>query len=600
MDHTPLIELGSIITAGIAAQWFAWRLKLPPILLLLVLGFIAGPITGFLQPERLLGQLFSPFISISLALILFEGGMSLRIADLTDTKLVVRNLLTIGVLTTWLIVSIASYFILGLGLSLSILVGSILVVTGPTVITPMLLYIRPLRKIGAIVKWEGIMNDPIGAILAIIVLEGILAAGPKQAALTAAFRFMGTVVTGSILGFIGALIIIKIIKNYLAPDRLLQVLALMFVVLVFTASESIQEESGLLAVTLMGVVLGNQKNINIKSIIEFEEGLRTLLISILFIILVSELKLYYIKQMNVNYLLFLACLIFIARPVSVFLSTRRSDLSWKEKTFIAWMAPRGIVAIAVASIFGLFLSKEGLPQAEMIAPIIFATVAATVAVYSLTARPLAIFLGLAARNQNGFLIAGAHSGARMIASVFRDHGVPVLLVDSNYIEITKAYEEGFSTYHGSIISESILDEIDISNLGHLMALTSDDTLNSLAAIRFMDIFGKKDVYQIRTEITGFRGQEATGPAHMHGRLLFSPHLTFSHLDERFKSGAFLVINEYTENFRYDPTKPLGNANTIPLMLIGNNGSVQIFTDDNFPIPSAGQKLVSLHQPKKST
>ena len=598
MDQIPLMELAGIIITGISAQWLAWRLKLPSILMLMVFGFVAGPLTGFLHPGQLFGPLLSPFISISLALILFEGGLSLKIADLIGTRIVVRNLLTIGVFTTWLFASSSAYIILGLNPLLSVLLGSILVVTGPTVITPLLLYVRPSERVGSIIKWEGIMNDPIGAILAIIVLEGILASSPHEAALTAALGFIMTLIAGCSLGFLGALIIIKVMKDYLAPDRLLEVISLMLVVLVFTVSELIQEESGLLAATLMGVVLANQNKVNITPIIKFKEDLRTLLISLLFIILVARLPIDYFYYINLNSVLFLGSLIFIVRPAAVILSTHGLDLSWQEKVFIAWMAPRGIVAAAVAFVFGLFLSEQSMPQAEMLAPVTFFVVAGTVAIYGLTAGPLARTLHLASRNQKGFLIAGAHSWAREMASIIRDQGLPVLLVDTNSTEIAKAYGEGLPTYHGSIISESILDEIEISNLGHLIALTSDDMINSLAAVRFRDIFGRKEVYQIRLETTGVRGMQTIAPEHLRGRFLFSPQLTYSYLDERFKSGASLVINEFTENFKYDPEVPFLDANTIPLMLISSDGDVNFFTEDDKPIPGAGQKLVSLYFPKK--
>jgi NhaP-type Na+/H+ or K+/H+ antiporter len=598
MDQIPLTELAGIIIIGISAQWLAWRLKLPSILMLMVFGFVAGPVTGFLHPGQLFGPLLSPFISISLALILFEGGLNLKIADLIGIRIVVRNLLTIGVFTTWLFASSSAYIILGLNPLLSVLLGSILVVTGPTVITPLLLYVRPSGRVGSIVKWEGIMNDPIGAILAIIVLEGILASGPHEAALTAALGFMMTLIAGCSLGFLGAIIIIKVMKDYLAPDRLLEVISLMLVVLVFTISQLIQEESGLLAATLMGVVLANQNKVNITPIIKFKEDLRTLLISLLFIILVARLPIDYFYHINFNSALFLGSLIFIARPAAVILSTHGLGLSWQEMVFIAWMAPRGIVAAAVASVFGLFLSEQGMPQAEMLAPVTFFVVAGTVAIYGLTAGPLARTLHLASRNQKGFLIAGANPSAREMASIIRDQGLPVLLVDTNSAEIAKAYGEGLPTYHGSIISESILDEIEISNLGHLMALTSDDMINSLAAVRFRDIFGRKEVYQIRLETTGVRGMQTIAPEHLRGRFLFSPQLTYSYLDEKFKSGASLVINEFTENFKYDPEVPFLDANTIPLMLISSNGAVNFFTEDYKPIPCAGQKLVSLYFPKK--
>jgi NhaP-type Na+/H+ or K+/H+ antiporter len=593
MNERYLLELAGIISIGIGAQWIAWRFRIPSILLLLIFGFLAGPVTGFLNPDTLMGNLLSPFIALSLALILFEGGMSLKIADVMENRKVVRNLLSIGVFVTWLIASASAYIVLGLGPLLSILLGSILVVTGPTVVVPLLLYVRPSGKTGPIIKWEGIMNDPIGAILAVLVLQGILASGPHEAALMALSGVIKTIVAGFSTGFLGAVILIKVIKSYWVPDRLLEVVSLMIVVMVFTASELVQEESGLLGATLMGVVLANQNSVDIKSITKFKENLRTLLISLLFVILSARLPLSYLNYINSSSLIFLGTLIFLARPIAVALSTYRSDLSWREKVFIAWMAPRGIVAAAVASIFGLYLSGQGQNQAEMLAPITFLVVVGTVSIYSMTAGPLAWYLNLSSRTPNGFLIVGAHPWARKIASVLKAQGLTVLLIDTNQSNISEAFEEGFQTHHGSITSESIWDEIDMSNLGHLLALTSDDMVNSLACIQFKEIFGRKEVYQIRPETSGFRGKETIAPLHLHGRFLFPAEMTYPYLDQRFNSGATLTINDFTEHFRHDPSKPIHDANTIPMMLISDSGAVQFFTDEDKLIPSAGQKLVSL-------
>ncbi|OPY50215.1 MAG: Na(+)/H(+) antiporter 1 [Methanosaeta sp. PtaU1.Bin060] len=596
MNESPLLELAGVIVIGISAQWIAWRIKLPSILLLLIFGFLAGPVMGFLNPDRLFGSLLSPFVALSLALILFEGGMGLKITDVMENRKVVRNLLSIGVITTWIIASASAYLILGLEPLLSILLGSILVVTGPTVVIPLLLHVRPSGKVGPILKWEGIMNDPLGAVLAILVLQGILASAPHEAAMMVAAGIMKTVISGGITGFLGALILIKSIRSYIVPDRLLEIVSLMIVVIVFTTSELIQEESGLLGATLMGIVLANQNSVDIKSISKFKESLRTLLISILFIILSARLPLSYLDYINLDSLFFLGILIFVARPAAVALSTYRSDLSWQEKVFIAFIAPRGIVAAAAASIFGLYLFEKGFPQAELLAPLTFMVVAGTVAIYSLIAAPLAWHLGLASRNPKGFLIVGAHPWARKIASVLKAQGLSVLLVDTNSTNIAEAFEEGFSTYHGSIISESILDEIDISDLGHLLALTSDDMVNSLACIQFREIFGRREVYQIRPDKIGFRGKETIAPLHLHGRFLFSSEVTYSYLDQRFNSGASITINEFTENFKYDPSKPIYDANAIPLMLMSDNGSVYLFAEDEKPVPFAGQKLVSLISP----
>jgi NhaP-type Na+/H+ or K+/H+ antiporter len=376
-----LLGIGIIIVLGITAQWLAWRFRLPSILLLLLFGFLAGPVTHLLDPEELLGELLFPFVSVSVAIILFEGGLSLRRSEIKTTGHVIRNLVTVGAAVTWVIAAGGALLILGFDLPLALLFGAILVVTGPTVIIPLLKHVRPAAQISSIAKWEGIVNDPIGAILAVLVFEAIVAIGIQQAALTVAFSLLETLLIGVTLGTAGAFGLAQLIKRYWIPDYLQNGVTLMVVIAAFVVSNMIQKESGLLTVTLLGIILTNQKGVNIKPIIEFKENLGVLLLSALFIILAASLNLEALAQIGIRSIAFLLVLIFLARPAAVILSTVNSGLSWNEKIFLAWMAPRGIVAAAVTSVFAFELVEEaGYQEAELMVAEIFLVIVGTVTI----------------------------------------------------------------------------------------------------------------------------------------------------------------------------------------------------------------------------
>ncbi|HMN24499.1 MAG TPA: cation:proton antiporter, partial [Ignavibacteriaceae bacterium] len=291
MSEHFLLALSSIVILGIGAQWLAWRLKLPSILLLLLFGFIAGPVSGFLNPDELIGDILLLIVSIAVALILFEGGLSLKIKELPKIGGALLSLLTIGVTITGVITAIAAYTIIGLNWQISILLGAILVVTGPTVIGPLLRHIRPKRKVADILKWEGIVIDPIGALFALLVFEAILIGGFEEASITGLIVIGKTVLFGSLVGFSFAWLLIILIKRFWIPDFLQETVTLSLVVGAFVCSNFFQHESGLFATTLMGIAMANQKQVTVKRILEFKENLSVLIISFLFIILSARLDL---------------------------------------------------------------------------------------------------------------------------------------------------------------------------------------------------------------------------------------------------------------------------------------------------------------------
>ncbi len=600
MTEHLLVRLAGVIVLGIGAQWLAWRLKLPSILLLLILGFIAGPLTGLINPGEIFGDLLLPVVSVSVAVILFEGGLSLRISELREIGKVVRNLITLAVLITWIMITAAAYFILHLNLPLAILLGAILVVTGPTVIGPLLRHVRPAGRAGNIVKWEGIMNDPIGVLLSVLVFETILIGGIQEAGVMILTGVLKAIFASGAAGVLSAWLLVYLLRRYWIPDFLQQTVTLMLVVVAFVVSDFFQEESGLLAVTLMGVALANQKQAPVKHIIEFKENLRILIISSLFILLAARLQMSALNQINWASFVFLAVLILLVRPAAVFISTIGMGLNWRERLFISWMAPRGIVAAAVSSIFALRLSESGHPQTEYLVPLTFLVIIGTVILYGLTAAPLARWLQLAQSNPQGVLMIGAHDWARAIAKALQAQGLKVLLVDTNRANIYAARMEGLPTYHGSILWEYIMDEIDLDGIGRLLALTSNDEANSLAALHFSEVFGRGEVFQLPQAGEEKGRKEGHAPLHLRGRFLFGTGMTYQHLEDRFAAGATIKTTKLTATFDYEAFKTMyGNKATI-LFLITEGKELKIFTTQEQPLPKPGQTLVSVIEANDQT
>lgn len=591
MTERLLFDLASIIVLGIGAQWLGWRLRIPAILPLLLFGLLAGPLTGYVRPDELLGDLLLPIVSLSVAVILFEGGLTLNIRELPAIGRTLWRLLSIGVLVAWAVGAGAAYWLLNLDLGLAVLLGAILVVTGPTVIGPLLRSVRPSGSVGAILRWEGIIVDPIGALLAVLVFEALHVGEVQQAPPLVVLVILKTVVLGSACGLAGAGALFLLLRRYWVPDYLQSPMALMLVLASFVCSNGLQEESGLLAVTVMGIALANQRRVAVRHIVEFKENLRVVLIASLFILLAARLQLEAITQMGLSELAFVGALFIVARPASVALSTIGTDLSWRERLFLAWVAPRGIVAAAVASIFALRLAETGYADAERLVPLTFLVIISTVAVYGLAAAPLARWLKVAAPDPQGAVIVGAHAWARAIATSLQEAGFRAVLVDTNYANIAVARMANLPAYYGNILAAEALDRLDMSGIGRLLALTPNDEVNTLATLRLTEVFGRGEVYQLASK--DHRTQQEGPPHELQGRLLFAPGLTYAQLHERFTAGATIKKTPLSERFDYAAFRArYGNA-VLPLFVMDETGGLLVCTADTPLTPQPGQTLISL-------
>jgi NhaP-type Na+/H+ or K+/H+ antiporter len=592
MAEDKIIILGGIIVLGMGAQWLSWRLKFPSIVFLLLFGFLAGPVTGFLHPEELMGDILTPFVSISVAIILFEGGLSLRIKELKESGGIILRLLTIGLLITWAISSAVAYYILDLHIEVSLLLGAILVVTGPTVIGPLLRHVRPTGKIGNILKWEGIVIDPIGALLAVLVFEALMIGEASGVGTMFVFTIIKTGVVGVLAGFAFAWLLILLIKKFLIPDFLQETTTLSLVIASFVFAEFFQHESGLFAATIMGIVLVNQNIVNIRHIVEFKENLRVLIISFLFIVLSARLNISDFQHFSINSGLFILALIFIGRPASVFFATIKTGLKWREKLFLAWMAPRGIVAAAVSSMFALRLSETDLPQAEMLVPITFFVIVGTVVIYGLTSAPVARWLKVTQHDPQGVLMVGAHSWALELAKALKKNGFRVGIIDTNRQRIQQANMAGIPAYNGSVLSKEIRDSVDMNGIGKLLALTSNDEANSLSVLHFSEVFEREELYQLSPALTNSCSDQAAAPQHLCGRFLFGEHVDFRYLNKRHMEGAMIKSTKLTEEFGFNDFKKMYGQDALPMFLIKDN-KLQVFNTDLNVEPKTGSTIIAM-------
>ncbi|HFL7937404.1 TPA: cation:proton antiporter [Pseudomonas putida] len=591
-----LLSVGGIGAAALACQWLAWRLKLPAILFLLLAGIIAGPALGWLDPEALFGPLLMPLVSLAVALILFEGSLTLHLSQWREIGSVVHRLVTVGALVTWLVIALATHWLLGFDWPLSILFGTLTLVTGPTVIVPMLRVVRPKSTIANILRWEGIMIDPIGALLAVVVYSFIIASADGNGLSQSLTTFAGVIFCGSALGAAGGWLLGQIMREQWLPEYLHNLASLAAVLGIFIAANQIMHESGLLAVTVMGMWLANMRGVDVRQILHFKENLSVLLISGLFILLAARLDLHALLGLGPAVLALLLVIQLLARPLNVWLATLGSALSWRERTLLAWIAPRGIVAAAVSAIFAIRLHQAGHEDALLLVPLTFAVIIGTVVLQSATARPLARLLKVAEPAPSGFLIVGANGPARAIAKALQQLGCRVLLTDSSWENIRAARMDGLPTYFGNPASQHADAHLDLVGLGHLLGLSPAGEINALACARFRHDFGHGRLFVLASGLEKQRSDKHRAAEEHRGHLLGASSMTYLQLANRLHQGAELYSTNLTEGFDWDAYQALHGERAHLLFAHDGHGWVHVASPDNPLQPQPGWTLVALIEP----
>lgn len=586
------LQLAALVALGFAAQWLAWRVRLPAILFLLLIGLALGPALGWLDPQAALGNLFFPIVSLGVAVILFEGSATLRFEELAGVGGTVLRLVSLGAIVTLAVLAAAAHWIAGMSWELATLFGALTCVTGPTVIVPMLRSVRPNARIANVLRWEGIVIDPLGALFAVLVYGAI--ASRHEGHSLALFGL--TVLAGAATGTAGAFVLAFLLRRHWLPEYLQSFGALALVLLTFAVSNEIAHESGLLAVTAMGMILANLRGLAIEEILSFKEHLSTLLISALFILLAARLPWPLPPGAPWAGMAILLVAQFVARPLSVLVSSLGGALTWRERALVAWVAPRGIVAAAVSALFALRLEQDGIGGAELLVPLTFALIIGTVVLQSATAAPLARRLGVTAPEPRGVLVVGANRVARTVAKALADQDVAVLVADDDWSDIRAARMQGLPTWYGDPVSAHADRALDLDGLGTLFAMSARREQNSLACVRYRAEFGRHRVYALRVLAAGDgRRDDATA---LRAPLLFGTGAALALLEERLDQGWRAKSTRLSDSFDLAAFLARHGESSLPLYTLDEQGRVRVVSDTRAPEARPGWSLTALVPPKE--
>lgn len=590
------LDLGTILTLllviGFLAQWLGWRIHLPAILPLLLIGIVLGPVTGWFDPDVTLGPLLFPAVSLAIAIILFEGSLTLRFSELHEIGRAVHGMITYGAVLAVIMLAMAAHWIADLSWGISFLFGALTCITGPTVIQPMLRTLRPTARVANALRWEGIVLDPFGAVFGVLVFQAIV----TQLQNHSLAIFITMVAVGVIAGLVAAAILAFLIYQQWIPEYLQNYATLAAVLGTFTLSDTLVHESGLLAVTVMGIILGNINAIHIDRILIFKEDLSILLVSVLFVILSARLE-WPLPEgiLWAGILVFLAAQ-FIIRPISIFVATLGSQLSWRERTLLSFVSPRGVVAAAVSSLFALRLDNLGIEGADALVPLVFILIIGTVVLQSATARPLARLLNVVAPDPKSVLIFGSDIVARTIASALKQQNVEVILADDSWNAISQARMEGLNTFYGNPTSRNAELHLDLTPIGYFLAISGRRELNYLACLHYREELGREAVYRMRVLGPDDATARQIFAGKLHSKVLFDHEMTQLKFNELLAQGWTIKSNALTNIFGWPEFLAQHGQKTILLFGIDPTGKLKITNDKYKTEPKIGWTIIALVPP----
>jgi NhaP-type Na+/H+ or K+/H+ antiporter len=593
------IDLGVVLTGllvvGFLAQWLAWRMRLPAILFLLLIGIVLGPASGFFKPDKALGGFLFPSVSLAVALILFEGSLTLRFSELRGIGHAVRGMVSYGAVLALLMLAAAAHWIAGVRWEVAFLFGALTCVTGPTVITPMLRTLRPTARIASALRWEGIVLDPLGALFAVLVFEAIIT---HQQGHSLAI-FAETIGIGAGIGLVVAWGLGFLLRRQMIPEYLQAYGTLIAVLGAFTLANQFAHESGLVAVTIMGITLGNLRRVHIENIMDFKEHLSTVLVSMLFVILAARLQWPLPPGMLMAGILVFVAAQFVIRPVSILVATFGSQLDWRERALLSYVSPRGVVAASVSSLFALRLEDLGVTGAGALVPLVFILIIATVVLQSATARPLAYWLGVAAPDPTGVLIYGSDEVARSVGKALAEQQFQVVLADDDWGGISAARMAGLTTFYGNPTSQHAAMHLDLTGIGRLLAMSWRREMNSLACMHFRQEFGRERVYRLRVLAPEESGNRAAFAGSLSAKALFGDDMTHTRFRDLLEAGWRIKANALTNTFDWPAFVAQHGADTVLLFGIEPGGKLRVASNRRKTEPRSGWTVIALVPPAAS-
>tara|TARA_B100000678_G_scaffold236234_1_gene205781 strand:+ start:6070 stop:7926 length:1857 start_codon:yes stop_codon:yes gene_type:complete len=590
MESAALV-IAAIGALGIGAQWIAWRTGWPAIVLMLAAGFLAGPVLGLFDPEATFGSLIEPMIGIGVALILFEGGLSLDFRELRHSGSAVWRLATIGVIVGWALGAISGYYVAGIVWPVAILFGGILVVTGPTVVLPLLRQSSVQTRPASILKWEAIVNDPTGALCAVIAYEYFrkVAETPGASLFEVVPPLIFAALIAGAIGYAAAWLIAFLFPRGAVPEYLKVPLLFTMVIAVFVVSNKIEHEAGLVAVTVMGIALANMDVSSLRSIHPFKENIAVLLVSGIFIMLSASLTWEDLQYLNWRFGAFLLVLLFVVRPLTVIISLLGSPIPWNERLFVAWIAPRGIVLVAISGLFALRLSELGYGDGNVLIGLSFAVVVATIVAHGFTVNLAARILKVRGTSRPGLLIAGSTAWTIALAKQLHALKTPVMIVDSSWQRLAAARREGLPFYHGEILNEATEHNLDLNPYQVLVAATENEAYNALVCNEFAHEIGRDSVYQLGEAVEDDR---RALPGSLRGRALFASGFGVAEVEQKQKEGWTFRRTKLTEEFTIDDAREKLGDKAQMLLLLRENGNMRFFTHAAKPEPRPGDIVIT--------
>ncbi|MBV2360747.1 cation:proton antiporter [Thalassococcus sp. CAU 1522] len=585
----PVLGFALVGALGVGSQWLAWRLRMPAIVLMLAAGLLVGPVLGLFDPSEVFGDLVKPMVAIAVAIILFEGGLTLNFHTLSDAAKGVRRLVFIGGPLGWLVSSATLHYVAGLSWATSTVFGGILIVTGPTVIAPLLRQAKLQKRPAALLQWEAIVNDPVGALAAVLAFEVVVVLQTATSMGAAAYEIALGIGIATILGIAAGWGLSRAFREAWVPEYMKVPVLFVLLLAIFAVSDAVLHESGLLAVTIMGIWIANADLPSYTELRRFKEHATVLLVSGVFILLAANMSMQTLMSLDLRALLFVVAVILVARPLPVLLALAFSNVPWRERLLVAFTGPRGVVLVAVAGLFGERLVELGIADADRVAPLAFALVAATVVLHGFTLTPMARLLGLTASRKPGVLIVGGSRFAVAFAKALQKLELPVLIADPNGAHLRNAREEGIETYYGDVLSEAAEHRLEFMAYEKIVAATDNDAYNTLVATDLAPEFGRDNVFQVK-RVRETSSRHAL-PSTLGGRAIGAGQ-TFFELNARLVEGDEFRTTRLTGEFTLAQWREK-NPQAVVVAELGPNGNLRFLGPDDAPRDLDGVQLITL-------
>ena len=585
----PVLGFALVGLLGVGSQWLAWRLRMPAIVLMLAAGLLVGPGIGLLDPGRDFGALMQPMVAIAVAIILFEGGMSLNRQSLSDAATGVRRLVLVGGPLGWIASSLALHWAADLSWETSIVFGGIMIVTGPTVIAPLLRQARLKKRPAALLQWEAIVNDPFGALAAVLAFEVVVVVHNAATMGEAITDMLVGIVASIALGVAGGWGLARAFRNALVPEYMKVPVLFVILLAVFALSDSLLHESGLLAVTVMGIWIANADLPSYAELRRFKEHATILLVSGVFILLAANMSRETLAGLDWRAVVFVLAVILVARPVPVLLALAFSNIPWRERLLVAFTGPRGVVLVAVAGLFGERLTALGIADGQRVSVLAFALVAATVVLHGFTLTPMARALGLKATETPGVLIVGGSRWSAALGMALRKLDLPVMVADPNHAHLRHAREAGLDTFWGDILSEAAEHKLDFVSYDKVIAATDNDAYNTLVATDLAPEFGREHVFQLKR----MRQQSARHalPATLGGQRIGADETYFEAI-ARLAEGWEFRVTKLSSEFPIAQWRER-NPEGVPIADLGPNGTLRLLGPEDKVKETDGTRLLFL-------